>query len=141
MISHHLVAAPGVLDTELHIALVVDAAGVGKLVGLEPHQGRGLAGAVLELPHDLLVHGAALGIDEALVTPAQAVPHGAAGHVHAVDVLVVDADHQCQGVANLDVLRHETLRWLSVEYPHAGGGHGGRGCQGCRAQGAEINEC
>ena len=62
------------LDAELDVTLVVDTAGVGKLVGLEPHQGCGLAGAVLELSHDLIVHRAALGVDETLVTPAQAVP-------------------------------------------------------------------
>ena len=125
-----MVAATGVLDAELDVALVVDAAGVGELVGLEPHQGRGLARAVLELPHDLRVQGAALAVDEVLVAPAEPVPHGAAGHVHPVDVLVVDADHEGQGISDLDVLGHESLRGLPEEDPHAGGGHGGRRCQG-----------
>ena len=128
------------LDAELDIALVVDTAGVGELVGLEPHQGGGLAGAVLELSHDLLVHRAALGVDETLVTPAQPVPDGAAGDVHPVDVLVVDADHQSQGVADLDVLGHQTLGWLSVEDPHAGGRHGCCGCERSRPQGAAMRE-
>jgi hypothetical protein len=34
MSSYHLIAATGVLDTKLDIALVVDRAGVGELVGL-----------------------------------------------------------------------------------------------------------
>ena len=104
-----MVTAARVLDTELHVALVVDAGGVRELVSLEPHQGSRLAGAVLELSHDLLVHGATLGVDEALVAPAETVPDGAAGDVHAVDVLVVNADHESQGVANLDILRHQPL--------------------------------
>ena len=126
------------LDAELDVALVVDTAGVGELVGLEPHEGRGLARAVLELPHDLCVQGAALAVDEVLVAPAEAVPHGAAGHVHPVDVLVVDADHEGQGVSDLDILGHESLRGLPEEDPHARGRHGGRGCQGRGAQTAET---
>ena len=136
--TYHSVTAARVLDAELHITLVVDTAGVGKLVSLEPHQGRGLAGAVLELPHDLIVHGAALGVDETLVAPAQTVPDGAARDVHPVDVLVVDADHQSQGVADLDVLGHQTLGRLPVEDPHAGGGHGSCGCQRSCPQGAAM---
>ena len=104
-----MVAATGVLDAELDIALVVDAAGVGELVGLEPHQGRGLAGAVLEFPHDLGVQGATLAVDEILITPSEAVPHSAARHVHTVDILIIDADHEGQGVSNLDILGHESL--------------------------------
>ena len=125
-------------DAELDIALVVDAAGVGELVRLEPHQGRGLAGAVLELPHDLGVQGAALAVDEVLITPPEAVPHGAARHVHPVDVLIIDADHEGQRVSNLDILGHESLWRLPEEDPHAWGRHGGRGCQGCGAQSAET---
>ena len=45
------------LDAELDVALVVDAAGVGELVRLEPHQGGRLPRAVLELTHDLVIHG------------------------------------------------------------------------------------
>ena len=138
--THHLVTAARVFNAELDVALVVDAAGVGELVCLEPHQGGGLAGAVLELPHDLIVHRAALGVDETLVAPAQAVPDGAARDVHPVDVLVVNADHQSQGVADLDVLGHQTLRWLSVENSHAGGRHGSCSSERCRPQGAEIRE-
>ena len=108
------------LDAELHIALVVDAAGVGELVRLEPHQGRGLAGAVLELPHDLVVHGTPLRVDQVLVAPAQAVPDGAAGDVHPVDVLVIDADHQSKRIANLDILGHQSLGRLAIEDPHTG---------------------
>ena len=80
-------------DAQLDIALVVDTACVGELVGLEPDQGRGLAGAVLKLSHDLLVHGAALAIDQVLVTPAQTISDWAAGDVHAVDILIINADH------------------------------------------------
>ena len=137
--SYHLVATARVLDAELDIALVVDAGGVGKLVSLEPHQGGGLAGAVLKLSHDLLVHGAALGVDETLVAPAQTVPHRAAGHVHAVDVLVVNADHESQGVAYLDILGHQSLGGLPVEYSHTGGGHGRRGCERRCPKGAGID--
>ena len=126
------------LDAELHIALVVDAAGVGELVRLEPHQGRGLAGAVLKLPHDLLVHGASLSVDEVLVAPAQPVPDGAAGDVHPVDILVINADHQSQGVTNLDILRHQTLGWFTIEDPHAGGRHGSSGSERCGAQSTET---
>ena len=123
-----MVTATGVLDAELDIALVVDAAGVGELVGLEPHQGCGLTRAVLELPHDLCVQGAALTVDEVLVAPPEPVPHGAAGHVHPVDILIVDADNKGQGVTDLDILGHESLRGLPKEDPHAGGRHGCRGC-------------
>ena len=54
---YHSVAAAGVLDAELDVALVVDTAGVGELVRLEPHQGGRLPRAVLELAHDLVIHG------------------------------------------------------------------------------------
>ena len=54
--------------------------------------------------------------------------------MHAVDVLIVDADHERQRVADLDVLGHESLARLPEEDPHAGGGHGGRGGEGRGAQ-------
>ena len=130
--SYHLITASSMFDAELDIALVVDTAGVRELVGLEPDQGRGLAGAVLELPHDLIVHGTPLGVDQVLVTPAQSVPDAAAGHVHPVDVLVIDTDHQSQRIANLHILRHQTLWWFTIEDPHTGWRHGCCSCQrGC----------
>ena len=55
--THHLVTAARVFNAELDVALVVDAAGVGELVRLEPHQGGRLPRAVLELAHDLVIHG------------------------------------------------------------------------------------
>ena len=85
MTTDHLIAASGVFDAELHIALVVHRAGegehliiqnnilpslqcpqqslpctvpsVGELVSLELDQGSRLAGGVLQLPHDLVVLG------------------------------------------------------------------------------------
>ena len=54
--THDIGAAPGVLDAEPDVALVVDGVGVGELVGLEAHGGRGLAAAVLELPQDFVVN-------------------------------------------------------------------------------------
>ena len=77
-----------------------------------------------------------LSVDERLLAPSQAVPHQALGDHHPVDVLVVDADHQGQRVADLDVLRHEALAGLAVKDLHGGAWHGGRGCEGCGAQGA-----
>ena len=137
MSTDHLITAPGVFDAQLDIALVVDTAGVGELVRLEPDQGRGLAGAVLELSHDLLVHGTPLAIDEVLVTPAKTIPDRAAGDVHPIDILVINADHQGERVSNLDILSHQALRWLSIEYSHAGGWHGCCGCQRCCSKGTK----
>ena len=47
------------LDTQLDIALVVHAAGVGELVSLEVHQGRCFARAVLKFSHNFIVLGTA----------------------------------------------------------------------------------
>lgn len=75
------------LDAELHIALVVDRAGVGELVCLELHKGCGLARGVLQLPHDLVVLWTPLVVDQALLAPAEAVTHEALRHMHPIDVL------------------------------------------------------
>ena len=96
-------------DAELHIALVVDTAGVRELVGLEPHQSCGLAGAVLKLAHDLIIHWTSLTVDQLLVTPAQTISDTASGHVHTIDILVINTDHQHQWVSYLDILCHQSL--------------------------------
>ena len=48
--------------------------------------------------------------------------------------LLVNTDHQGQRVSNLDVLGHKSLRGISIEDAHAGGGHGGGGGEGRGAE-------
>ena len=73
MMTYHLITSSCMLDAQFHVALIIDTAGVRKLVSLEPDQGRGLGGAVLELAHDLVVHGTSLRVDELLVAPAETI--------------------------------------------------------------------
>jgi len=51
--------------------------------------------------------------------------------------LLVNADHQRQWIADLDILGHSALAWLAVEDFHGGPGHGGRRRQGGRTKGAK----
>jgi hypothetical protein len=50
--------------------------------------------------------------------------------------LFVDADHQGEGIANLNVFGDSAFARLSVEDLHGGPGHGGRGRERGGAQGA-----
>ena len=79
------------LDAQFHVALIIDTAGVRKLVSLEPDQGRGLWGAVLELAHDLVVHGTSLRVDELLVAPTETISNWAACDMHSIDILQVES--------------------------------------------------
>ena len=57
--AYQVVAAAAVFEAESHVTLVVDGGRVGELVRLEVGRRPGLAVAVAECPHDLLVDRAA----------------------------------------------------------------------------------
>ena len=62
-----VVTASRVLDAQSDVALVVDGRGVRELVRLEVHQRRRFARRVLELAHDLPVHGTPAKKDKKLI--------------------------------------------------------------------------
>jgi len=136
--GRHLIAATGMLDAELDVALVVHRGGVRELVRLESDEGSALAGGVVELAHNLVIHRAPFLVDKVLFTPAEPVPDQAVSHVHAVYSLVVNADGKGEGVPNLDVLRDVSLLGLPVVDLHAGARHRGCGRQRGRSQGIDA---
>lgn len=68
-------------------------------------------------------------VDEHLFAPAEAVPHEAVRHLHAVDLLVVKGDGHGERVADAHVLGHLLVIGSAGEDPHVAAGHGRRGCQ------------
>ncbi|KAH9399188.1 hypothetical protein TYRP_018096 [Tyrophagus putrescentiae] len=95
--------------TEPHIALVVDGAGVGELVGVKGDLGAGQISSIFKGAHYFAIHGAAIVVDQRLLAPVEAVADQAVRYLHAkfgkFVTLLLNADAQTELVADFDVLR------------------------------------
>lgn len=100
-------------DTQSDITLVIHGRSVGEFVSLEMHQGRSFGATVLKFAHNFPIKWAALGVDQALLRPAESVADIAARNVHAVNVLIVDGHDHGQGVADLHAFGYPPVHGLT----------------------------
>lgn len=58
-----------------------------------------------------------------LLTPSETIAHQAIGDPQTEHLLFVDANDQGQGIADLHVLRHMMLRWITAKNLHRASRH------------------
>lgn len=97
--------------THSDVALIINGRSVGKFVCRKGNSGFCAVAVVREWPENFLIQWTTIAIDQFLFAPSDTVAHEAIGDVQTVRILLVDVDHELEGIADFDIFC-QFIAWI-----------------------------